>query len=68
MKDSETDKNNLKDRMIMTLKDEALNRVAGGYGERNAPICPLCQREAVNNICENLQCRNYGSYVISFGK
>ncbi len=66
MKDSETDKKNLKDRM--TLKDEALNRVAGGYGERNAPICPLCQCEAEKYICANLQCRNYGSYVISFGK
>ncbi len=68
MKDSETDKKNLKDRMIMTLKDEALNRVAGGYGERKAPICPLCQCEAEKYICANLQCRNYGSYVISFGK
>ena len=47
------------------LNDELLDRVNGGT-ELNAPICPLCYCEAVNNICENLQCSNYGSYIISF--
>ena len=62
------EKKNPKDRMIMALDDEILDRVTGGTGEGDAPICPLCFCEAVNNICENLQCSNYGSYITSFDK
>lgn len=49
------------------LNDELMDQVSGGT-DGNAPICPLCHREAVKNICENLQCRNYGSYIASFDK
>lgn len=49
------------------LNDELLDKIGGG-NDVNSPICPLCLREAVNNICENLQCSNYGSYVTSFNK
>lgn len=46
------------------LNDELLDKISGG-NDVKSPICPLCLREAVNNICENLQCSNYGSYITS---
>ena len=49
------------------LNDELLDQVSGGT-KSNAPICPLCYCEAVNNICVNLQCRNYGSYILCFAE
>ncbi len=49
------------------LNDELLDKISGG-NESTAPICPLCFCEAEKSICENLQCRNYGSYITSFDK
>ena len=60
------DQKSPKERMIMALEDEVLNRVTGGSGEDSAPVCPLCNCEAVNNVCENLRCSNYGSYILDF--
>lgn len=60
------DQKSPKERMIMILEDEALNRVTGAFKEDSAPVCPLCRCEAKNNVCDNLQCRNYGSYILNF--
>ena len=49
------------------LNEEQLDQVSGGT-DSNVPVCPLCHIAAVNNICENLNCRNYGSYIASFDK
>ncbi len=46
------------------LNDELLDKISGG-NDVNSPICPLCSCVAVNNICEYLQCSNYGSYITS---
>ena len=55
-----------KNKSKVKLNDELLDMVSGGTGP-DAPICPLCHCEAVNNICENLNCSNYGSYILCYG-
>lgn len=64
------DKKSPKDRMIMALGDEALDGVTGGTAGDGSglPTCPLCLSPAAKYICENLQCRNYGSYIIPYAK
>ena len=59
-----------KERMIMALGDDVLDRVTGGTSRDGSevPTCPLCSKPAVKYICENLQCRNYGSYIMPFAK
>ncbi len=56
-----------KDRIIMALNDETLDRATGGARPtEDIPRCPLCMTPANNGICDNLQCRNYGSYIAYF--
>ena len=62
------EKKSPKERVFVALDDEALVRVTGGTGEGEAPVCPLCKVTANKYICENLQCRNYGSYIMPFAK
>lgn len=64
------EKKSPKERTIMALGDEALDRVTGGTAGdgSEAPICPLCKRPALKYICENLECRNYSSYIMPFAK
>ncbi len=64
------EKKSPKDRMIMALGDEALDGVTGGTAGNGSgvPTCPLCSSPAAKYICENLQCRNYGSYIIPYAK
>ena len=64
------EKKSPKERMIMALGDEALDGVTGGTAGNGSgvPTCPLCSSPAAKYICENLQCRNYGSYIITYAK
>ena len=64
------EKKSPKERMIMALGDEALDGVTGGTAGNGSgvPTCPLCSSPAAKYICENLQCRNYGSYIIPYAK
>ena len=62
------EKKNPKERMIMALDDEALDRVTGGTGTGEVPECPVCHCQAPKYICENLNCSKYADYVMPYAK